>query len=341
MRSPIRRWREGTILMLAVLAPAMAAGAASSGPATAEEEAGLLVVKGEKVFTMAGDPIENGVILARHGKIVSVGRARDLSIPAGAHILSAAVVIPGLIDAHTVLGLSGYLNQTEDQDQLERSSPMQPELRALDAYNPRDRLVEWVRSFGITTIHTGHSPGRLISGQTMITKTWGNTVEEAVLVPTAMVAASLGQGAIPRQNKEQKSPGTRAKAVAMLRGELLKARAYREKRQAKDPDRRPDMDLRLEALARVLEGRWPLLVTVQRHQDILAALRVAREFGIRMILDGAAEAGLVMDAIKAAHVAVIVHPTMTRAFGETENLSMETAGKLAAAGIPLALESGY
>ena len=90
---------------------------------------------------------------------------------------------PGLIDAHTVVGIAGYLNQPHDQEQLEPSAPMQPELRAMDAYDARERLVEWLREFGITTIHTGHAPGALISGRTMIVKTRGANVEEAVLVP--------------------------------------------------------------------------------------------------------------------------------------------------------------
>ena len=83
--------------------------------------------------------------------------------------------MPGLVDAHSVVGLTGNLNQRHDQDQLERSAPMQPELRAIDAYNPREPLVEWLRGFGVTTMHTGHAPGAAISGQTLIAKTRGDT----------------------------------------------------------------------------------------------------------------------------------------------------------------------
>jgi imidazolonepropionase-like amidohydrolase len=231
---------------------------------------------------------------------------------------------------------------------------MQPELRALDAYNPRDPLVAWVRSFGVTTVHTGHAPGAVVSGQTMIVKTAGDTVDEAMVVPVAMVAATLGEGALAdrggrgaarrRDQPPEKSPGTRPKAVAMLRAELVEAQAYREKRELpvdEDDDRRPDRDLRLEVLVRVLEGELPLLVTAHRHQDILAALRVAEEFGIELVLDGAADAPLLIDEIRAAGVPVIVHPAMARAVGEAENLSFETAGRLADAGVPIALQSGF
>jgi imidazolonepropionase-like amidohydrolase len=217
---------------------------------------------------------------------------------------------------------------------------MQPELRAIDSYNPRERLLEWIRGYGITTIHTGHAPGSLVSGQTMVVKTVGETVEEAALKPVAMVAVTLGDDARPGDDK--KSPGTRSKAVAMLRGELVKAREYARKRDIPDAEKRPDRDLRREIFAAVLAGQLPLLVTVNRATDIDAALRVAAEFDIRIVLDSAAEAYLASDRIKAAGVPVIVHPTMRRAgMGETENIGFETAAKLRAAGIPVALQSGY
>ena len=220
---------------------------------------------------------------------------------------------------------------------MERSAPMQPELRAVDAYNAQDLLVGWVRSFGVTTLHTGHAPGPLVAGQTMIVKTSGNTTFDG---SATMVAATLGEQAV-RFAGQGKSPGTRAKAVAMLRGELLKAAAYRDKMAGAEEGKMPDRDLRLETLVRVLDGELPLLITVDRQLDIMAALRLADEFGFRLVLDSAAEAYLAMDAIQAAGVPVILHPTMARAYRERENLSMETAAILAAAGIPMALQSSY
>ena len=124
-----------------------------------------VAVRGEPVYTMAGPPIADGMVILRDGKIAAVGGAADLRVPDGYRVLAAKVVTPGLVDAHTVVGLAGYFNQKQDSDQLERSIAIQPELRALDAYNARERLVEWVRSFGVTTVQTGHAPGRLISGQ--------------------------------------------------------------------------------------------------------------------------------------------------------------------------------
>ncbi|MFN0060830.1 MAG: amidohydrolase family protein [Planctomycetota bacterium] len=297
-----------------------------------------IAVRGRLVHTMQGPPIADGIVVIRDGKIVAVGRAADVPVPAGFRTISAAVVTPGLIDAHSVVGLSGILNQRQDQDQLERSEPIQPELRAIDAYNPQDPLIAWLRSFGVTTLHTGHAPGELISGQTTIVKTTGNTVEDALVVESAALAATLGPAA---QKVGDKSPGTRAKMLAMLRGELVKAEAYRAKRAAAPADQRPERNLRLDVLAELLEGKRPLLITAHRAQDIASALRLAREFKLRMILDGAAEATLVIDQIKAAGVPVILHPTMIRAVGEAENMSFETAARLRAAGISVALQSGY
>ncbi len=291
-----------------------------------------VAVRGETVYTMAGAPIPNGVVLIRNGKIERVGPAASVAIPSGYKTLSAKVVTPGLIDVRSALGLSGYLVQPHDQDQVERSSPMQPELRAMDAYNPREALLAHVRSYGVTTVHTGHSTGILVSGQTMVVKTAGNSVEEALVKPEAMVAATLGSDGLT--NEAGKSPGSRAKAIAMLRAEFLKAQEFEKK---KDKTR----DLRTEAFLRVVKGELPFLVQVHQAHDILTAIRLGKEFNLKMVLEGCAEAYLVLDQIKASGYPVILHPTMERAGGETANISRETASKLRAAGIPFAIESGF
>ena len=290
-----------------------------------------IAVKGETVWTMAGDPITNGVVLVNNGKIEAVGTAAQIRIPANYRVLNAKVVTPGLIDAHTVVGLNGYLNQPHDQMALDSGATVQPELRAIDAYNAEEKLIEWVRSFGVTTIHTGHQPSALISGQTMIAKTTGKNVEEATLVPLAMVAVTLGDSANAGQGR---SPGTRAKQAAMLRGELIKAQE-----NAKKTD--PPKDLKSDIMMKVMRREVPLMITAHRAQDIVTAIRIAKEFNIRIVLDGVSEAHLVMNDIKASGFPVFVHPPMARAGGETEGMSMETASKLKAAGIPVALQSGY
>jgi len=297
-----------------------------------------IAVRGETVYTMSGAPIKDGVVVITNGKIAKIGPASSVKIPTGYRTLTAKVVTPGLIDAHSTVGISGYLNQPHDQDQLDRTAPIQPELRALDAYNARERLVSWVRSFGVTTLNTGHGPNALVSGQTMIVKTRGETVDDAVVVPTAMIAATLGSDALGQGGKP---PGTRAKEAALLREELLKAQTYEAKRASAPDDKKPSVDLRLEALARVLKREIPLLVTAHRAQDILTALRLAKEFNFRLVLDGASESYLVVDQIKAANVPIVLHPTMYRSGDDAENLSFETASTLRKAGIRVALQSGF
>lgn len=287
-----------------------------------------IAVKGETIWTMAGDPITNGIVLIKNGKIEAVGTELQVKIPSNYRIISAKVVTPGLIDAHTVIGLNGYLNQPHDQMALDGSSPIQPDLRAIDSYNPEEILIGWVRSYGVTTIHTGHQPSALVPGQTMIAKTVGKTVDDVTIVPGAMLNVTLGESAIASQGR---SPGTRAKQVAMLRAELLKAGNYKGEPR----------DLKQEMWKKVLNREIPLLVTAHRAVDIMNALRIAKEFNIKLVLDGVSDAQQVMSEIKTSGFPVIVHPTMYRAGGETENLSMETAAKLKAAGIPVALQSGY
>lgn len=290
-----------------------------------------IAVKGETVWTMAGAPLTNGVVLINNGKIEKVGAASQIQIPGNYRIINAKVVTPGLIDGHSTVGLAGYMNQPHDQMQVETSSPVQPELRAIDAYNAEDKLIEWIRSFGVTTIHTGHAPASLVSGQTMIAKTFGKEVEDATIVPTAMIAVTLGESGLAGSGR---SPGTVAKQALMLRIELIKAGTYGTKPDA-------PRDLKTEMFSKVLKREIPLLVTAHKARDIMTALRIAKEFNIKIVLDGVSEAQMVINEIKASGFPVIVHPTMYRAGGETESLSMEDAAKLRAAGITVALQSGY
>jgi imidazolonepropionase-like amidohydrolase len=300
----------------------------ASSPVTAFAQ---IAVKGETIWTMTGEPVTNGVILVgANGKIEAVGAATSVSIPSNYRVINARVVTPGLIDAHTVIGLNGYLNQPHDQMGIDGGASFQPELRATDSYNAEEKLVEFVRQFGVTTIHTGHQPSALASGQTMVAKTWGKNVDEATIVPTAMIAVTLGNAA----NATGRSPGTRAKQVAMLRAELIKAQENLTKPDA-------PKDLKSQIMARVIKREIPLLITAEAAQDIMTALRVATEFNIKIVLDGASDGHTLINEIKASGFPVIVHATMARPGGERANLSLENASKLKAAGIPIALQSGY
>ncbi len=248
------------------------------------------------------------------------------------------MVTPGFVDAHSTVGLSGVYGgragQVRDQDQLENSDPLQPELRPIDAYNAADPLVTWVRQFGTTTLHTGHGPGAVISGRTMIVKTRGRTAEEALVAEDTAIAITLG----PSVTDNFESPGTRAKTVALLRSALIEAADYAAKQDDKVP---PPRDLRKEVLAKVLAGDIKAMITAHSSIDIATALRLREEFGFELLLDGAADAHLMTESLLEAEVPVLLHPTMMRAGGERRNASFEAAARLQAADIPYAIQTGH
>ncbi|MCG3124011.1 MAG: Imidazolonepropionase [Phycisphaerales bacterium] len=323
---------------------------AGAGRASAQ-----VAIKAGVIHTMEGPAIRDGVIVITDGKIAAIGPAGSTAIPQGHEVLQAAVAVPGLVDPRGTVGLTGLYNSAHDSDQLENSSAVQPALRAIDAYNPQERLVQWVREFGVTTVNTGHAPGNLISGQTIVVKTAGNTIGDVLVKSPAMVSATLGSEA---NEAGGKSPGTRAKQIAMLRDEFIKAREYLDKLR-KSAERAPaeggadadgesakaaapaDRNLHLEMLGDVLEGKTPLLIRADRAQDIESALRLTEECGLKVVLESASAAFVLVDRIKAAGVDVIVHPSMQRAVGSSENQSFETAAALVGAGVRVAIESGY
>ncbi len=305
---------------------------ASTAPANSQ----TLAVRGETVHTMAGDKITDGVVVIRDGKIIDVGPADRVTIPNGADVITGKVVTPGLVDAHSVIGLAGWLNYNHDQDQLDKSSVIQPHLRAIDAYNSREPLVEFARAYGVTTVHTGHGPGALVSGQTLVAKTVGETVDEAVIKPVFGLAMTLGSSV----SGNFTSPGTRSKGIAMLREKFLAAQSYKSKRDTTDAEKF-EKKLDMEALADVLDGTMPAIITAQASTEIMSAVRLADEFGFKLILDGAAEAYMLTDELKEKGVSVILHPTMKRAGGEAKNLTFEAAALLHDAGVPFVFQTGY
>ena len=297
-----------------------------------------LYIKAGTLHTLEGDAIEDAVVVIRDGKIRRVGSADRISVPESARALAAKVVTPGLIDARTTLGLSGVYGgregQVRDQDQLETSEPVQADLRPEDAYNALDPLIEWARRYGVTTMHTGHGPGAVVSGRTMLVKTHGRTVEDALLKEDVAVAITLGNSV----SRNFESPGTRAKTVALLREALVGAQNYRAKIKAgKNPGRSIENDV----LLKVLDGDVKALITAHSITDISTALRLKDEFDLDLLLDGGAEAYRMTGTLNAAGVPVLLHPPMMRAGGETRNATFESAALLQEAEVPFALQTGY
>jgi imidazolonepropionase-like amidohydrolase len=304
--------------MLALIAAATAIGT----PAT---QAGRPVhVQVDRLYVTPERVLSPGALLIRDGKIEAVGET--VSAPSDAIVVKAAVATAGLIDARTTVGLSGILNsEGHDQDQLDRSEVMQPQLRALDAYNAQEALVRYVRGHGVTTVNTGHGPGALVSGQTFIVKTHGRTADQDVIRVTSAVVANLGGEAGSR-------PGTRAKQISVLRAELTKVKGLKTIEKS---------DLKSQAWRGVLDRKTPLIVHADRAQDIASALRLQREFGFVLWLEGGAEIPLVMDDVITAKVPVLLHPTMQRTYGDTASLSFEAAAKLHARNVRFAFTTGY
>ena len=294
-----------------------------------------LAIKAETIYTVSGSPIRNGVVLIKNGKIENVGTG--LAIPAGYKIYETKVLTPGLVDARTLVGISGALNISTDQDQLDKTSPIQPALRAIDAYNPDETLVKVVRDYGITTIHTGHGIGALVSGQTMIAKTKKGTVETVTIQPLCMLAMTLG----PSVSGNFSSPGTKAKQMAMIRTELLKAQAYQKKQADKDSSKQMAADLNMDVLVKLLKGDIKALITANSSTDIMNAIRLAKEFNLKLVIDGAAEAYRLIPEIKLAKAEIVLHATMARNAGDMVNMNRETAAILTSQGIPVSIESGY
>ncbi len=299
-----------------------------------------LRIEGDEVRLVSGPSIENGAVLVDGGRIVAVGPADSLPTYPGATVLHAAVVTPGIVDAWATAGLTGPLNHGPDQDHAESNLPVRPDLRVLDAYNPRDPLLAWLRGFGVTTLHVGPSPGQPVSGRTLIVENRVGDVDSLALNPDAFVVMSLGDATKDRFSGSGAS--SRMGSAATIRQALVEAREYSARRTLPLADR-PPTDLGLDALAEVLQHKRRVLVHAHRADDILTALRISKEFELDIVLAGAAEAWQVADEIAAAGVPVLVGPVMARSWreGDQRNSSFACASILADAGVRVAFMSGY
>jgi imidazolonepropionase-like amidohydrolase len=294
-----------------------------------------------RIHTVGNGTITNGVILVNDGRIEAAGPADAVKLPGDLPILRAAVVTPGLIDAHTVVPPSGALNLTADQDQDEMSDPNQADLRVLDAFNPDEPLLEFLRREGVTVIRACPGRANVLAGQAGIFRTWGTTAEKMTVRFPAALLVNLGEH--PKRSYPNKLPTTRMGMAALVRNALAQAASDARKRAAaKDEDKRPPRNLKLEALASVLDGKLPVIFAAQRADDLETSLRLAKEFHLRAELDLAAEAYLMADRIAAAKVPVIVHPTMQRpAEMETFNSHLCNAAVLADHHVSLAIGTGF
>lgn len=305
---------------------------------TAESEE--FVVLAGRLHTVAADPIEDGAVHVKDGKIIYAGPRKDFELPDGVPLLSAAVVTPGLIDAHSVVPLNGAYNMPADQDADETTDPNQADLRALDAFNPAEPLLRFLLEQGITVIHACPGRANAVAGQTGVFRTHGKTAEGMTVRFPQMMLFNLGEP--PKETYPDKKPGTRMGTAALVRGALNDAANFaRKKRAAKDDASQPDRNLKHEALAQVLDQKLPAMFCAQRADDIVTALRLTNEFKLKSRLALSAEAYLLGDKLAEAKLPIIVHPTMQRvAELETYNSSLSNAAALADRELLIAIASG-
>lgn len=256
---------------------------------------------GARLIPIAGDPIQNGVLVVQGDKILEVGSAGEVDIPAEAKVndISGKVIMPGLVCTHSHIGeVSGG----------DRSTPIQPEVRALDSINIRETRVEKARAGGLTTVNVMSGSGHLLSGQTIYLKLRdGNTIEDLfIYTEEGDIAGGIKMANGTNSLKEPPFPGTRAKSAALVRQQYIKAQEYRDKIRiaAENPDKEPpDRDLGLEALVEALEGKRMVHHHTHRHDDIITVLRLKEEFGFRVVLHHVSEAWKVAEEIAKADVA--------------------------------------
>jgi imidazolonepropionase-like amidohydrolase len=295
-----------------------------------------------RLHTVAHGTIADGAILIEDGKIRYVGRRAELQLPDRTPVLTAAVATPGLIDAHAVVPITGALNVPADQEQDELSDPNQADLRVLDGFNPNEPLLEFLRSHGVTVIHALPGRSNVLAGQSGIFRTSGHTAEQMVLRFPAGLLVNLGEA--PKEAYTGKLPGTRMGTASLVRTALAQAQNNARKRAAaRDEDKKPPRNLKLEALELALAGKIPVYFSAHRADDLATGLRLAKEFQLHPVLDLATEAYLLTDELAAAKVPVVVHPTMQRIGSSMETLNghLCTAAILADHKIPVVIGTSF
>jgi imidazolonepropionase-like amidohydrolase len=301
-----------------------------------------LAIYAGRIHTVSQGTITDGVILVENGKVSSVGPRAKFSLPPETPVLSAAVVTPGLIDAHTVIPLTGKFNIRGDQEQDELSDPNQADLRVLDSFNPNEPLLEFFREQGVTVVHAVPGRANVIAGQSGIFRTYGRTAEQMALRVPAGLLVNLGE--IPKSSYQGKLPQSRMGTAGLVRTALTQAQSNARKRAAaKDEAKQPPRNLKLEALELALDRKVPVLFAAHRSDDLLTGLRLAKEFNLKAELHLATEGYLIADLLADARVPVVAHPPMQRVGVNLETLHsyVGNAAVLADRKIPLAIGTGF
>jgi len=297
----------------------------------------LLILRGATILTMVGEPFV-GDLAIENGKIVAIGT----HLPdngAEVHDLTGKYLMPGIVDAHSHLGL--FESGTRETDHNERFDPIMPHLRGLDSVFAHDMGFAEARSFGVTTSITGPGSINLICGTFAAVKSYGSTVDEMLLDPCVAMKAALGENPKFRYTEIGKSPKSRMCSAALIRETILKAKEYAKKKEKLGED--APFDFKMEAMLPVLRRELPMKIHCHRADDIATAIRIMEEFGLRYTLDHCTEGYMIPEALRSALEknceGIIIGPTMTRKLKLEQRYKLDTkTGKtLYDLGIPFAI----
>ncbi len=305
----------------------------------------LAIIHG-KIKTMEAQEQEDGFVLIENGRIVAVGDMETcdpgiLQDKKRIQVIDAKgnLVMPGLIEAHCHMGITEEKKGMEGDDCNENVDPITPYLRAIDAINPMDAAFNDAIKAGITSAMIGPGSANVVGGQFAFVKTHGRCIDRMIVKAPAAMKVAFGENPKVNYSGQNVSPSTRMAIAAMLREELNKAKEY-EKQKQKDPEMSPDF--RYECWLPVLRREIPLKAHAHRTDDILTAVRIAKEFGLRMTLDHCSEGHLILEELKEAGFPAIVGPDMaSRNKIEVKNMAFKTAGLMSGQGILTAVTTDH
>lgn len=292
--------------------------------------------QGAEIITVAGDPISNGTLVIQNGEILAVGSASGVTVPDDAEIIDVTgkVIMPGLVDSHSHIG---------EGDGGDRSAALHPDVRIMDTINPTSDSFKRALSGGITTVNIMPGSGHLMSGQTVYIKLKETNKIEDMLVYSDEENGIYGGLKMANGTNSIRTngpfPGTRARSSAMVRNLYIQAQEYQSKVNAAngDADEMPARNLQMETLVEVLEGKRIVHNHTHRHDDILTAIRLADEFGYRMVLHHVSEGGQVAEEIaESGYPASIIVLDSPGGKHEAINLDYEIGPKLEEAGVDVA-----
>ncbi|ALG06087.1 amidohydrolase [Kibdelosporangium phytohabitans] len=304
-----------------------------------------VAITGGYVVPVTSEPIEGGTVLIEGGRIVAVGADADVDVPDDAEIVDASGtwVLPGFVEAHAHAGIGEDGIGWEGRDYNEMTDPNGARLRAIDGFNPDDQGLRDALAGGVTTLVAKPGSGNPIGGQTVALKAWGRTVEDMLMRDPASVKSALGENPKRVYGDQKKLPSTRMGVAAIIRDALTKAQDYVKKRDQAAADDKPfDRDNTMEILARVLSGEVPWCQHTHRADDIATAIRLADEFGYRLVVNHGTEGHLLADTLAERGIPVIVGPLMTsRGKIETGRRTLKGPGIMARAGVKIALTTDH